>query len=178
MPSLRGRVFVEALRETFAAACQRDGFALIHYSVQRDHVHMIVESDDQEALGRGMKAVASRIAFAANRVFQRSGPVMAGRYHARHLTSPRQVRNGLRYVLLNVRKHRFSSNRNPGPATIDDASSGRWFDGWRSTSAPTTRSPREVATPTTWLLRKGWRRHGRIGLDELPGDPATSTPPS
>jgi len=28
---------------------------------------------------------------------------------------------------------------------------------------------REAAGPRTWLLSKGWMRHGRIELNEIPG---------
>jgi hypothetical protein len=118
-----------------------------------------------------MKAVATRIALAANRVFARRGKVMAGRYHVRHLTSPRQVRNALRYVLQNFRKHTLTRTGHPGPARIDEASSGRWFTGWK-TGAPQREPPhrdREVAPPRTGLLARGWRRHGAIALSEVPG---------
>jgi len=165
VPSLRGFPVVEALRATFKAASVRDGFCLVHYSIQRDHVHMIVEADDHAALGRGMKSVVSRIAHAVKRVFRLEGSVMAGRYHARRLESPRQVYNALRYVLLNSRKH----CRRPGPAVVDEASSGRWFEGFRSHRPRVPGRPKEVAAPATWLLATGWKRHGLIGLEDVPG---------
>jgi hypothetical protein len=78
------------------------------------------------------------------------------------LKSPTQVRNALRYVLLNARKH---GSRRRG---IDPASSGRWFDGWRG--APKRDDGigggREVAAPRSWLLGVGWRKRGLIGVDE------------
>ena len=121
-----------------------------------------------------MKAVGTRIALTVNRVFEQRGKVMAGRYHVRHLTSPRQVRNALRYVLQNVRKHVLQRTGQAGPAEIDEASSGRWFTGWQARDAPpdtsmSDQAAREVALPRTWLLDAGWRRHGLIGLSEIPG---------
>ena len=163
---------VEELRETFAAASVREGFTLVHYSVQHDHVHMLVEADDEGALGRGMKSIGARIARAVNRVFGRTGEVMAGRYHSRLLKSPRQVFRALRYVLLNWRKHCLGRTGRPGPAKIDEASSGQWFDGWRDAPARAPTTPREVAPPRTWLLRTGWRIHGTIALSEIPGTSA------
>jgi hypothetical protein len=51
----------------------------------------------------------------------------------------------------------------------DPASSGRWFDGWRSATAPPKAADiREVAPARTWLLQIGWRRHGLIDLAEVP----------
>jgi REP element-mobilizing transposase RayT len=166
---------VSALQEGFAASCSRAGFRLVHYSIQRDHVHLIVEADDHVALGRGMKALGTRIALAVHRVFGRSGKVKAGRYHARGLTSPRQVRNALRYVLQNIRKHTFQRTGRAGAAEIDQASSGRWFTGWKTRDAPIHAGaglPREVALPKTWLLAAGWKKHGLIALAEIPGRPA------
>jgi len=77
-----------------------------------------------------MKAIGSRIARAANRVFRRSGPVLADRYHLHVLRTPSEVRNALAYVLLNAPKHAARAGRALARAfTIDPASSGRWFDG-------------------------------------------------
>jgi putative transposase len=163
---------VDTLKKAFAGSCCRAGFRLVHYSIQRDYLHMIVEADDHVALGRGMKALGTRIALAVHRVFERRGKVMAGRYHVRRLTSARQVRNALRYVLQNIRKHRFQRTGRAGPTSIDEASSVRWFTGWEERGAPFEvgdGSPREVAPARTWLLAAGWRRHGLIALAEIPG---------
>ncbi|HEY8925678.1 MAG TPA: hypothetical protein VIU64_14925, partial [Polyangia bacterium] len=75
------------------------------------------------------------------------------RYHARALRTPREVRLGLVYVLLNFRKHLRA-----GPG-VDPRSSGPWFEGWeRPPSAP--RAPSPVAPPRTWLGALGWRGAG------------------
>ena len=143
-----------------------------HYSLQGDHAHLIVEAHGKDALARGMKSIAARLARALNRVAGRSGAALDGRYHHRSLRSPREVRRALAYVLLNARRHlakRRDVARGAG-ATLDPASSASWFDGWR----PGTRAPRldarvrpEVARPRTWLLRVGWRRHGLVDPSEL-----------
>ena len=84
-------------RNSLREACVRDGFRVCHYSIQRDHLHLLVESDGKEALGREMKSIAARLARAVNRVFGRRGPVLFGRYHLRALRTPREVRNALAY---------------------------------------------------------------------------------
>ena len=123
VPSLRSKRFVREFRRSLRQACERDGFRVVHYSVQRNHVHMIVEATEKDALGRGMKAIASRVARAANRVFKRSGRVLAGRYHLRVLKTPREVRNAIAYVLLNARKHWRERWGHAPPVKIDEASS-------------------------------------------------------
>ncbi len=169
IPSLRTVRLVSELERSFSLGCERDDFRLVHYSLQGNHAHLIVEADDEDALGRGMKALASRLARAVHRVFKRKGPVLADRYHMRALRTPREVRNALAYVLLNARRHAASAGRTLSSAFgIDPASSGRWFDGWRNAVGAVGPSP-PVASPRSWLLSVGWRRCGLLGRDEVPG---------
>jgi hypothetical protein len=62
-----------------------------HYSLQGDHAHLIVEAHGKDALARGMKSIAARLARALNRVAGRSGSVLDSRYHHRSLRSPREA---------------------------------------------------------------------------------------
>jgi hypothetical protein len=140
-----------------------DAFRVVHFSVQTDHVHLIVEADSGDALRRGLNSLNCRAARALNRAWQRSGPIWGDRYHARALATPREVRNGLVYVLLNFRKHLRA------PAAVDPCSSGAWFDGWaHNHERPSQPSP--VAPPRTWLGTVGWRRAGGfVSTEEMPG---------
>jgi hypothetical protein len=98
--SLRTVRLVRELEGTFARGCERSDFRLVHYSLQGNHAHLIVEARDRDALGRGMKSIGARLARAVNRIADRSGAVLADRYHFRPLRTPREVRHALRYVLL------------------------------------------------------------------------------
>jgi hypothetical protein len=136
-------------------------------------VHLVVEASGKEALAAGMKSTAARLARVVNWVFRRRGKVLDGRYHSVVLRTPRQVRNALRYVLQNWRKHEIRAARG---AALDPCSSGRWFAGWKEASAAAEmaqRDPvgggRETARARCWLIRRGWYRHGFIGLAEAPG---------
>ena len=77
----------------------------MHYSIQNDHLHAIVEATSQHDLACGMKSIGSRLARAVNRVFRLRGTVLADRYHLHILRTPREVRNALAYCLLNARRH-------------------------------------------------------------------------
>jgi hypothetical protein len=172
-PSLRDTRVVAALAETFAVGCTRPGFRLVHYSLQGNHAHLIVEAQDRHALGRGMMSLGARLARAVNRIGQRTGRVFADRYHVRMLATPKEVRNALRYVLLNARRHAKAAGAKLGRLVrFDPASSARWFDGWRRDveveSAPTD-APAPVARARTWLLTMGWRRHGLLDPADIPG---------
>jgi REP element-mobilizing transposase RayT len=168
LPSLRSGRLVRELERTWREACERRRFRLVHYSIQGDHVHLIVEANSARDLACGMKSIAARFARAANRVFHRVGQVVADRCHVHVLRTPREVRNAIAYVLSNARRHLAKRRRVPATACIDPASSGRWFSGWRSGS-PQPRDPPAVAAPRSWLLRLGWRRKGLIDLAEVPG---------
>lgn len=178
VPSLRTVPIVREVERTFARGCVRPGFRLVHYSLQGNHAHLIVEAQDRDALGRGMKAIGARLARAVNRVAGRAGSVFADRYHSRVLTAPREVHHALRYVLLNARKHVRNARTAARSARIflDPASSARWFDGWKARSHSVTepvRPPaggkRPVARARTWLLAHGWRRHGLLDPADVPG---------
>ncbi|MGI9431691.1 MAG: transposase, partial [Myxococcota bacterium] len=159
------------IEQSFARACERGSFRVVHYSIQSDHGHFLVEANGRDALGRGMKSLAARFARAVNRALQRRGPVLADRYHLRVLRSPRQVRNALAYVLLNARRH-LAKRRGRAAVrgdALDPASSGRWVDGWTARQTVPSGDPPSVAPPHTWILRVGWRRHGLISPAEVPG---------
>src|SRR5262245_10616663 len=178
VPSLRTVSLVREFQRSLGEASERGSFRVNHYSLQGDHVHMIVEAHGKDALAAGMKSIGARLARAANRMFGRSGPVLDGRYHHRLLRTPREVRRALVYVLTNARRPLAKLGRKPSPAApvFDPASSARWFDGWRPGAADhgpqeEARGSPEVARPHTWLLRVGWRRHGLVDPGEAPGMP-------
>ena len=158
LPSLRRHVF-GAVRDAIAKA-SRDAFRVVHFSVQRDHVHLIVEGADRARVIRGIQGLVIRVALAVNRAAQRRGTVWDDRYHARELRSPREVRNAIAYVLLNWKKHSRDAR-----VAIDGCSSGPWFDGWRGL-APSRTEGAPVVAAHTWLVRVGWRRHGLLRGDE------------
>ncbi len=165
LPRLRRGAAFRALRASFASGCERSGFRLVHYSVQSNHLHLLVEGDDRRALSRGLQGLAVRMARALNRLWRRTGSVFAERYHEHVLRTPLEVRRALVYVIQNARKH--GAWRKPG--AVDPLSSGEWFDGWRErASAFVSQATSLLALARTWLLRIGWRWHELIGLSEVP----------
>ena len=119
----RARAVVQALNES--------GLRLVHYSIQGNHLHLIIEAEDSEMLARGMQGLAIRIAKRLNALQNRRGPVFVDRYHAHLLRSRREVANAVRYLYRNYRKH------------SSDYLEPRWSD-------PLTSS---LAAPRTWLLK-------------------------
>lgn len=167
--SLRSSETFPAVRRALAVASKSD-FRLIHFSVQADHLHLLVEGSDTRALALGIRGLIIRVARAINRALGHTGPVWNDRYHARALTSPREVRQGLVYVLMNFRKHLRHQ-----PWGLDPCSSAPWFDGFRDLARIRPPPPGDpaVSASRTWLGNTGWRRHGLIGIYERPAGSET-----
>ncbi|HEY1811221.1 MAG TPA: transposase [Kofleriaceae bacterium] len=149
-------------------------FRVVEFNVLSNHVHLICEADDALALARGVQGLAIRLARRMNTALKRKGKLFGPRYHAVALRTPAQVRNTLRYVLLN-RKHHAPTARRFYAGWIDPYSSGVWFGGWQAPVRMNVGFNRVLAvdeaptrSPRTWLLRAGWRRAGPISYDDRP----------
>jgi REP element-mobilizing transposase RayT len=164
-PYLRRRVCFRTIRAAFGAGKAKPGFRLVHFTVQSNHLHLICEAADKEALSRGMQGLAILVAKRLNSKLGRKGKLFAHRYHARILRTPTEVRNALVYVLNNARRH------DPRVASdwVDPLSSAAFFDGWRLPHHdPRARDgPTPVVPAHTWLLTTGWRFRGLIAFDEI-----------
>lgn len=158
--SLRRAAVFPAVRCALAASSTAR-FRLIQFTVQADHLHLIVEADEPGMLRCGMQGLAIRVARAVNRVLHRRGSVWADRFHARELRTPREVRSGIVYVLQNHLKHVA------GACGVDPCSSAPWFRRWRT--GPLDRAgPAPVARAHTWLASVGWARYGPLSPSESP----------
>ncbi len=102
---LRTRRCFTALARAFWGGCNRFGFRLVHYSVQGNHVHLLVEAEDERALSRGMNGLGVRVAKGLNRVMRRRGRVLEDRYHGHILRTPTEVRRARNYLLQNAKRH-------------------------------------------------------------------------
>jgi REP element-mobilizing transposase RayT len=183
--SLRRRFMYRAVRAATIAMALRElhdrqgeAFRIVHVSIQRTHIHLIVEADSKRALSRGLQGFQISAAKHLNREFsrllpeRRRGTVFPDRYHEELITSPKQARHALSYVLNNWRKHKEDGGRE---WNVDPFSSGAAFTGWKYLedktemwSVRSTYQPLVVYLPRTWLLRQGWQRHGLIEFDEVP----------
>jgi REP element-mobilizing transposase RayT len=186
-PSLRSeRIFHAILAQL--ARVKRLGVRVVHYSVQHDHLHLIVEGKHRHDLSAQMRKLFSRIALAVNAVARRRGSLFRDRHHRVELDGPTKTRNALVYVLFNDRKHHA---QNGGAISeellgeLDDRSSAAWLDGWDERARPPPDAIARIraryddidglgpplTTPKTWLAQCGWRLRGRGGaikLHELP----------
>src|SRR5215475_5385406 len=136
---------------------------ITHVSVQHDHVHLVVEAEDNRALSRRIQGLSVRIAYHLNRLMGRGGKVFKDRFHVRLLETPREVKHALFYLATNGAKHLAQIGRTVARAWIDPcatiAALGRWCS---DTGKKTDALP--VAKPRTWLLSQGYTKAGAFSL--------------
>jgi len=180
--SLRRRRTYLAIRSATRTSARREGFRIVHLSVQRTHVHLLVEAKSKAALASGMQSFQISAAKHLNAAIsigrpgpRRRGAVFPDRYHAVVIDSPRQARHALSYVINNWRKHREDRGEVTRTWNIDWYASGAMFPDWKergqkgfALEGPRELPPLTVSAPRTWLLTRGWKMHGAISCREVP----------
>ena len=176
LPSLRVELVNDMLRRVLLG--QRKGrryskvFQVVEFTIQDDHLHLIVEAtgviatgmvDAPDALRSGVSGLVISFAKRLNKLLSRRGKVWGDRFHARELGSPSEVRSALVYVFRNVARHGAYLF---GHDTVDQLSSAPRFTRWR---APVLDLRGDAALwpqapPKTWLLERGWWTRTRQGL--------------
>ena len=138
--NLRSRRSFRVIRRSLAAASDRFGMRVCEFSVQGNHLHLLLEAQEARALSRGMQGLSIRLARGLNALMGRAGKVLADRFHAHILRTPSEVRNALRYV----RGNRASHLRRLGESVVGD-----FVDAY-SSAAPEHGIP--LGSPHTYLL--------------------------
>jgi REP element-mobilizing transposase RayT len=163
--NMRRRSLYKAVRDATITAALRERIRIVHVSIQRTHVHMLVEAENKRALARGMQgfqiSAARNIntALGVDRYRRRRGPVFADRYHVEVITSPTRARHALSYVLNNWRKHREDQQGVASTWLVDPFSTGVLFPDWKELEdhavmwpIRATYDPLMVRRPESWLL--------------------------
>lgn len=127
--NLRSQRGHRAVKDALFQERRRGALRIVHYSVQGNHLHLVAEAEDRRTLTRRMQGFGARFARSVNQMMGRKrGQVIAERYHLHVLRTAREVRNAVRYVLLNHLKHSAQAGR--VGITIDPFSSAPWFPHW------------------------------------------------
>ncbi|HYS10436.1 MAG TPA: transposase [Myxococcales bacterium] len=150
--NLRSKALFKEIRYALEKVCEREGFRIVHFNVQGNHIHAIVEADSTVHLSRAMQSMCTRIAKRINARMERRGPVFADRFYARSLRTPTQVANAIAYVLENTRRHEARKDFHPPRSMRPEPFTSAELAGC---------DPPLVSEPKTWLLRVGWMRGRR-----------------
>ena len=174
LPNLRCESLLGALKES-AVRARNFGLNVVHFSMQSNHIHLVAEAHSNLSLARGMRSLAGRFGKtvrAHSRRYSKGsavGRVFLGRYHMRLIRSPLQMRNVLRYVLLNFSKHSNLIDH------LDEFSTAAYFRDWKTLlrerygaliqdevesmiSSASASASAEFGQSWSWLCRVGWRR--------------------
>lgn len=145
--NLRSRRSFRVIERVLRLGADRFDVRVVAFSVQGNHMHLLVETSSRVALARALKGLSVRIARGLNRMMRRKGRVLGDRYHARVLRTPTAVKRAITYIRDNAKKH---------AAERGEVYSRGYVDPYSSAGAP------KLALPAakTWLLREGWKRGG------------------
>jgi hypothetical protein len=154
------RLFTEVLRDQRRRR-YKDDFRVIHFSIQSNHLHLIVEADTERAKGRyeplrsGVSGLEIAFARRLNRMLRRKGKVWADRYHRRDLKTPTETAIGLSYVFNNYTRARPVRER----ARLRRVG-GHSRDGRPERSVALARMQRPDVARVPWVLET-WEAEGR-----------------
>jgi REP-associated tyrosine transposase len=172
LPSLRKKRTYRVVKTAIELASKRGDFAVVQYSVQKDHLHLMIEADGNASLAKGIQSLTVRLARNLNGLLRRRGPVFSDRYHLRILKTPREAHLALSYILNNARRHAFKEGVSLERDFVDPISSSFIFKGWANFPANAKMygfDPPELPKAKTWLLRVGWQKHGLLDVRRVPG---------
>ena len=104
---LRTKPLLQILKRAIQKA-RAQGLRIHHYTLEHDHVHLIVEAQNNLELGKGMQAFGVCFAKGINKFKAFKGTAYKHRYHLRKINSARDLKTVMRYVFNNSKKHRNS----------------------------------------------------------------------
>ncbi|MCC6751175.1 MAG: hypothetical protein IT371_26205, partial [Deltaproteobacteria bacterium] len=73
LPNLRAKPQLRVIEGAFRAALGRHELNLAHYSIQKNHLHLITEAKDRDVLMKGLRGLAIRLARRLNDRLGRHG---------------------------------------------------------------------------------------------------------
>lgn len=173
LPSLRQGKALDVVLAAIERVNRKRLIRIVEFSVQSNHVHLLVEASKSADLSSGMASLNTGLGMRLNRVWNRigQGGVLRERFHMVIIRTPRQMRNALRYVLRNDVHHGLMLG------VLDPCSSAPSFGGWAQLQG--SKAQRAAATscvsaaPRTWLLKVGWQKaNGQCQLLSTSGLPS------
>jgi REP element-mobilizing transposase RayT len=96
---IRNKTCLKILKRSIQNA-RTHGLRVLHFSLQSNHVHLIVEAINNEVLTRGMRSLTITFSKGIDK-----GRIQFERYHLHVLKTLRETKNAVHYVLFNQQKH-------------------------------------------------------------------------
>jgi REP element-mobilizing transposase RayT len=108
----------EVIRNCFKAVNNHLGMRIHHYCVMSNHMHLVVKAPSKDALGKAMKGLNIRIARSLNKLWNRTGSILAERYHVAIVRAQARYRKALKHLInyvLNSAIHHGLHLKGPDP---------------------------------------------------------------
>ncbi len=83
-------------------ARRRYGLCVLDFTITRNHIHLMVASDDRDTVPRSMRLIAGQTGRLYNQRKDRNGAFWEDRYHAVPIETARHLRECLVYIDLNM----------------------------------------------------------------------------
>lgn len=93
--SIKNKAALQLLKRAMMNG-RRHGLRVLHFSLQHNHVHLIVEADTNDILTKGMRSITVTFAKGLNQ-----GRIQLERYHLHVLKTIQETKNAINYVLFN-----------------------------------------------------------------------------
>jgi REP element-mobilizing transposase RayT len=103
--TLRNKVLFKKILRAITLA-RKKGMRLIHFTVQKDHLHLLIESKDKKQLAKSMQSL--KISLAKSLIYLKQNTrikIFKERYHVHILKTLREIKNAKNYILGNAAKH-------------------------------------------------------------------------
>ncbi len=105
--SLRNKVLYKVFKRAVCKA-RIKGLAIVHFSIQKDHIHFLIEAKSNQEISKGMQSLMLSMSKAISFLTNKTQGIFKDRYHLSLLTNPTLIKNALYYVLRNGQKHQVS----------------------------------------------------------------------
>lgn len=96
---IRNKACLKILKKAIVNA-RSYGLKIVHFSMQSNHLHFIIEAENNDILSTGMRSLTITFAKGLNQ-----GKVQIERYHLHVLKTLQETKNAVQYVLFNKQKH-------------------------------------------------------------------------
>jgi REP element-mobilizing transposase RayT len=106
---LKNKSTLKVLKRAICNA-RKKGLRVVHFSLEYDHIHLLIESPNNSTLGRGMQSLGVTMARGINLFKKSEGGVYKHRYHFRKISSSRELKRVMHYIFNNGVKHGTAKN--------------------------------------------------------------------
>jgi REP element-mobilizing transposase RayT len=108
--TLRRKIYFKKISRAISRA-RNKGLRIIHFTVQKDHLHFMIETKDNLQLAKGMQSLGISLSKSLKvHVGKHIKSIYKSRYHLHILNTIKEIKNAKYYILGNSIKHGVINN--------------------------------------------------------------------